>query len=79
MTNKIYKMFNSRVFYINNLEDSFPKIKTIKIYRERVDYVQCYNETEFIQRFRVSKETFQYILEKVRISLLPSSQRLVIL
>uniref|UniRef100_A0A1I8NJZ2 Putative nuclease HARBI1 n=1 Tax=Musca domestica TaxID=7370 RepID=A0A1I8NJZ2_MUSDO len=55
------------------LEDIYANIeakkRAAKTYRERVDYLQFYDEREFMKRFRISKRTFQLLLQKVGPSL----------
>uniref|UniRef100_A0A1I8NIS5 Uncharacterized protein n=1 Tax=Musca domestica TaxID=7370 RepID=A0A1I8NIS5_MUSDO len=55
------------------LEDIYeniePEKRATKTYRERVDYLQFYDEKGFVKRFRISKRTFQFLIQIVGPSL----------
>ncbi|XP_036336216.1 putative nuclease HARBI1 [Rhagoletis pomonella] len=57
-------MSTQRVLYINRLEeifeDSEQKTASHRQYRYRPDYLERYDDNEFIKRFRLSKPTFRY-------------------
>ena len=47
-----------------------------RIFKERVNYLENLNETIFLNSFRMSKECFNQLLEKIWDKLTPNSARL---
>ncbi len=46
-----------------------------RVFRERPDYFEMYNGTEFSQRFRLSKNTARFIINDIRGTLQPNTNR----
>lgn len=46
-----------------------------KIFYERVNYLEMYDDHDFINRFRVSKATFKSILRSIENEISPPSKR----
>lgn len=46
-----------------------------RLFRERENYLESLNDSEFIRRFRVSKITFLELLNKIKPSIEPQTKR----
>lgn len=44
-------------------------------FRKRTEYLECFDEAEFLQRFRMSKDSFRLLLDKIRHKISPSTAR----
>lgn len=46
-----------------------------RIFYERVNYLELYDDHDFVNRFRISKATFSVILRLIETEISPPSQR----
>lgn len=46
-----------------------------RIFYERINYLEFYDNHDFINRFRLSKETFRTVLRMIEADIHPPSQR----
>lgn len=46
-----------------------------RIFYERVNYLELYDNHDFINRFRLSKDTFHTVLELIEAEISPPSQK----
>lgn len=51
--------------------------KREKKFRHRVDYLTEYDEVEFIKRFRLSKQSFSFILNRIKSEIKTNTERFV--
>ncbi|XP_050339010.1 putative nuclease HARBI1 [Bactrocera neohumeralis] len=72
-------MSTQRALYINRLEEMFEGSEQLaasrRKYRCRPDYLDSYDDIEFIKRFRLSKPTFRFVLNKICNALEPFTKK----
>lgn len=66
-----------RIIYANEDDDEqiIAMQRRPRIFYERINYSELYDDHDFINRFRISKATFSIILRLIEKEISPPSQR----